>query len=272
MSRTAAVLAIAALLSCTAYSSACARHAKPAARVCADPNNLPFSDRSGAGFENQIAELLAADWGVPLEYTWWPQRRGFIRNTLNSGACDIVVGMPSRSDLVGTTRPYYRSTYVFVAKRDRRLALMSFDDPRLRTLRVGVQMIGDDFNNSPPAHALSRRGMTRNVVGYPVYGDYSRPGPLSDIVTAVERGEIDAAIVWGPAAGYFARRSTVQLALNPVSPRRDSAALPFVFDISMAVRRDDAALRDALDDFLIRRRVDVAAILDRYGVPRVEED
>jgi mxaJ protein len=242
----------------------------PTLRVCADPNNLPFSNRAGEGFENRIAELLASDRGARLEYTWWPQRRGFVRNTLGAGACEVVIGVPREFEPAATTRPYYRSSYVFVTRRDRALGLRTFDDPRLRELRIAVQMIGDDANNTPPAHALARRGITRLVSGYPVYGDYSRPRPLSPIVAAVDRGEVDAAVVWGPIAGYFARQSNAALELTPVSPERDSPSLPFVFDISMAVRRGDAARRAELDDFLVRRRTEVNAILDGYGVPRLE--
>jgi mxaJ protein len=180
------------------------------------------------------------------------------------------MGVPSTFELTRTTRPYYRSSYVFVSRRERALNLRSFDDPRLRQLRIGVQMIGDDFANTPPAHALASRGMTHNVVGYPIYGDYSKPSPLSTIVRAVDRGEVDTAVVWGPAAGYFARESHGRLALSAVSPERDSPSLPFVFDISMGVRRGDSARLAELDDFLARRGADVNAILDRYGVPRVE--
>ena len=239
-------------------------------RVCADPNNLPFSNRAGAGFENRIAELLAADQGARLEYTWWAQRRGFVRHTLAAGVCDVVIGVPREFEPAATTRPYYRSSYVFVSRRDRALHLRTFDDPRWRELRIGVQMIGDDFSNTPPAHAFASRGITRNVIGYPVYGDYSDAAPLSAIVAAVARRELDAAVVWGPTAGYFARRSPAALDVTPVSPERDSPSRPFVFDISMAVRRDDEARRAELDRFLVRRRADVNAILDRYGVPRLE--
>jgi mxaJ protein len=238
-------------------------------RVCADPNNLPFSNRAGAGFENRIAELLAADRDERLAYTWWPQRRGFVRNTLGAGSCDVVIGVPRGFEPVTTTRPYYRSTYVFVSRQDRALSLRSFDDPRLHQLRIGVQMIGDDASNTPPAHALGRRGITRNVVGYPVYGDYARPHPLSAIVSAVERGDVDTAVVWGPTAGYFAGRSGEPLELTAVLPDGDDAA-PFMFDISMGVRHGDVGRQAELDEFLTRRRADVDAILDSYGVPRVE--
>jgi mxaJ protein len=240
-------------------------------RVCADPNNLPFSNQAGEGFENRIAELLAKDRGARLEYTWWAQRRGFVRNTLQAGSCDVVIGVPSQFELTRTSRPYYRSTYVFAARRDRLPPLGSLDDPRLRELRIGVQMIGDDFANTPPAHALAKRGLVHNVVGFPVYGDYSSPAPLSAIVSAVDRGNVDAALIWGPAAGYFARAARHRLALTPVTPHADSPSLPFVFDISMGVRRDDAALQAELDGFIGRRRADIDRILDDYGVPRVEE-
>jgi mxaJ protein len=255
-----------------ALISAAACHRAPARtlRVCADPNNLPFSNRAEQGFENRIARLLAADRHAALEYTWWAERRGFVRHTLSANTCDLLVGVPTAFEPARTTRPYYRSSYVFVSQRARHLGLGSLDDPRLRTMRIGVQMIGDDFNNSPPAHALSNRGMVTNVVGYSVYGDYAAPDPLSSIVSAVDRGDVDAAVVWGPAAGYFARASAAALELIPVSPRADAPSLPFVFDISMGVRRGDTALHDELDDFIVRRGPDIDKILADYGVPRVE--
>lgn len=262
-----AAVAIAGLASACAMG--CSRAPARVIRVCEDPNNLPFSNRAGAGFENKIAELLAKDRGARLEYAWWPQRRGFVRNTLSSRQCDVLAGVPEGYDLALTTRPYYRSSYVFVARRDRHLQLASLDDPRLRRLRVGVQMIGDDFNNSPPAHALSNRGIVSNVVGYPVYGDYAAPHPLSRIVEAVDRGEVDAAVVWGPEAGYFARSSGSALELRAVSPQQDGPALPFSFAIAMGVRQGDTALRAELDDFIRRRQADIDRILDAYGVPRV---
>jgi mxaJ protein len=245
--------------------------APPPLRVCADPNNLPFSNKHGEGFENKLAEMLAADLGTRVEYTWWAQRRGFVRNTLTAGECDVLMGVPREFELAQTTRPYYRSTYVFVSRRDRHLRLGSLDDPRLRTLRLGVQMIGDDFSNSPPAHALSARGIVQNVVGYSVLGDYSQPNPPARIVDAVASGEVDAALVWGPLAGYFAKREGVALDLAPITPQSDSPARPFTFEISMGVRRGDAERRKALDDFIVRRRTDIDRLLKEFGVPRVDE-
>lgn len=238
-------------------------------RVCADPNNLPFSDSTGAGFENQLARLVARELHARVAYAWWAQRRGFIRNTLNAGQCDVVMGVPSSFELALATRPYYRSSYVFVSRRERGLDIRSFDDPRLRRLSVAVQLIGDDYANAPPAQALARRGIVRNVSGYSVYGDYSQPSPPARIVDAVARGDVDVAVVWGPLAGYFATREPAPLDIVPVSPQVDVGALPFVFDISMGVRRGDSTLHDTLDAILVRRRASVDSLLRAYGVPLV---
>jgi mxaJ protein len=238
-------------------------------RVCADPNNLPFSNERGEGFENKIAVMLAEDLHERLEYTWWAQRRGFFRSTLKAGLCDVVVGVPSSFELAATTAPYYRSTYVFVYRKGRGLSVNSFDDAVLRELKVGVQLVGDDGANTPPAHALTARGVIRNVRGYTLYGDYKERNPPARIVDAVTKGEVDVAVVWGPLAGYFAPRGRVPLEVVPVSPQFDLPFLPFVYDISMGVRRGDDDLRQQLDGFLERRRPEIERILDEYGVPRV---
>ena len=239
-------------------------------RVCADPNNLPFSNERGQGFENRMAELLAQELNAELEYTWWAQRRGFIRNTLRAGRCDLVIGVPTSFELALTTRPYYRSTYVFVYAKDARFEIASFDAPELRTLRVGVHMIGDDFMNTPPAHALAQRGIIDNVAGYSIYGDYTEDNPPARLVEAVANGDVDVAVVWGPLAGYFAQRMPVPLQIVPVSPQVDLPFLPMVFDISMGVRREDTAFQQEIEQILVRRRTSIDSILAAYGVPRVD--
>lgn len=238
-------------------------------RVCADPNNLPFSNQQQQGFENKIAELVARDLNAKLTYVWYAQRRGFARNTLNAHKCDLLVGIPSSFDRVSTTVPYYRSTYVFVTRRDSHVKLASFDDPVLKSLRIGVQMVGDDFMNTPPAHALATRHIIQNVKGFSVYGDYGQPNPPARVIDALANDDIDVAIAWGPLAGYFASREPVALDLTPVSPQIDLPFLPFVFDISMGVRRGQESLRDQLNTIISRRRSEIDRILDSYGVPRL---
>lgn len=241
-----------------------------ALRVCADPNNLPFSNEKHEGFENRIAELIAAEMDRPVQYTWWAQRRGFFRNTLRAGVCDVVIGVPAAFELAATTRPYYRSTYVFVTRADRHLNIVSFDDPQLRDLTVGVQMIGDDGANSPPAHALANRGIVANVRGYTVYGDYKRDNPSAQIIDAVMNDEVDVAVAWGPLAGYFAGRHHGKLSIHPVSPEIDLPYLPFTYDISVGIRRGEDQLKDAIEQILDRRRADIDAILAAYKVPRAD--
>ncbi|HEY4305407.1 MAG TPA: substrate-binding domain-containing protein [Gemmatimonadaceae bacterium] len=240
-----------------------------ALRVCADPNNLPFSNEARTGFENEIALLVGEELKRPVEYLWWAQRRGFVRNTLNTGDCDLVLGTASGMEMLSTTRPYYKSTYVFVTRRDRHLNIRSFDDSLLHRVKVGVQLIGDDFANTPPVHALANRGIVRNVVGFPVYGDYAEANPSAKIVNAVATGAVDVAVVWGPLAGYFAKQATVPLEVVPVSPRLDLPYLPFVFDIAMGVRRGDSTFRKQLDEIIVRRKVSIDSILTSYGVPLV---
>jgi mxaJ protein len=237
-----------------------------ALRVCADPNNLPFSDREAQGFENELGRLIAKDRGQRLEYTWWAQRRGAIRNTLKAGQCDVILGVPTSLELLATTKPYYTSTYVFVSTEARDLDVRSFDDPRLRRLRIGVQLVGDDYANTPPVHALSVRSIVDNVRGYSVLGDYGQAMPAAAILKAVESGEIDVAIVWGPLAGYYAQRSPLKLRLVPTPPK--DGELPLTFAIGMGVRRGDRALLERLNAFIARRQPAIDALLTRYGVPR----
>jgi mxaJ protein len=237
-------------------------------KVCADPNNLPFSNAKEEGFENRIVRIVAKALHSEVEYVWHAQRRGSVRETLNAGECDLIPGVASSLEMLATTRPYYRSTYVAITRDGPLADLKTFDDPRLGKLKIGVQLIGDDGSNTPPAHALTMRGMVANIRGYTIYGDYDSPAPQSPIVDAVARGQIDIAFVWGPTAGYFARREPVKLSLAPV-PLSDGPALPMVYDISMGVRRADLALRRELDTALAERAADIRAVLNEYGVPLV---
>ena len=144
----------------------------------------------------------------------------------------------------------------------------SLDDPKLRDLKIGVQLIGDDGANSPPAHALARRGLTQNIRGYSVIGDYSQPNPPAAIVRAVAENEVDVALVWGPLAGYFAKRQEVPLAVAPVASP-DEGQLPFTFEIAMGVRHGNKELRDELNTILARKQPEIDRILDDFDVPRV---
>lgn len=238
-----------------------------ALRVCADPNNLPFSNARREGFENKIAALVARDLHRSLTYFWLPQRRGFVRNSLDAHQCDVVIGIPAQYELLQPTKSYYRSSYAFVSRRDRHLQIDRFDSPALERLTIGIQISGGDYDNPPAAQELASRHLIDNIRGFMVYGDYSRPDPQRDIVDAVADGRVDIAIVWGPLAGYYARRESMSLDVRPVARTSDQAGSRFTFDIAMGVRRDDPALRESLDDVIARRGDDMRQILRTYGVP-----
>lgn len=234
--------------------------------VCADPNNLPFSNQAQQGLENKLVKLIAADLHLQVRYEWWAQRRGFARNTVASARCDLWPGVAAGIGSMATSIPYYRSTYVFVTRRSSSLAQLSLDDARLRELTIGVQMVGDDSTNTPPAHALSARGITQNVRAYMLYGDYHRPNPPAAIVRAVWQHDVEVAIVWGPLAGYFAARSPVPLRLQPVEPQTDRG-WPMSYDIAIGVRRGEADLLARVNAVLAVEHVTIARLLEQYHVP-----
>lgn len=235
-------------------------------RVCADPNNMPFSNEQEEGFENRIAEILADELDARLDYTWWAQRRGFIRNTLKAGKCDVVLGVPQDFEMALTTVPYYRSSYMFVQRADR-APVRSLDDPALKEARIGVHLVGDDYTNVPPAHALARHDIVGNLKGYPLYGDYREPNPPARLLTALAEDEVDVAIAWGPLAGYFARRQKVPLTLAPVPEEPAEAQLPMSYAISLGVRHGEEAFKAELEAALARRHDDIRKVLDIYGIP-----
>lgn len=255
-------LALLAMLSATA---AC--WAAPALRVCADPNDLPYSNQQQQGFENALARMMAADMGMQVTYFWYPQRGNFFRKTLDAGVCDVVMGVPAGMEEAAITRPYYVSTYAFVSRRDRHLRISSFDDPRLKTLRIGVHILGDEDDNVPPVQALVRRGIVRNLVGYSIFGHLDQTNPSANLIRAVANGDVDVAVVWGPLAGYFAQKSAVPLEVTPIAA--DPADPVMSYSIGIGVRPQDQQLREKLNAELDRRQADIQKLLASYGIPRV---
>lgn len=233
-------------------------------RVCVDPDNLPMSNQAGEGVENKLAELLASTWNSRLEYIYWAAPRGMMR-MLNGRYCDVWLQMPVLSDMAGVTRPYFRTSYVIVQRRDAAHPITSLDDPALKTLRIGVHLFAADGENTPPAMALSKHGVVGNLVGFSTtyVGGMNRP---EDIIKAVVSDSIDVAIVWGPIAGYYTKQLGADLALRPVE--NDSVSgIPFAYSIGMATRRADRAFRDSLQGFIDAKGTEIRAILDQYGIP-----
>jgi len=233
-------------------------------RVCADPANLPASDSTGAGLENKLAELMARTWNSRLEYVWWAAPRGMMR-MLNGNYCDVAIQMPVLSDMAGVTRPYFRTSYVFVQRADAPHRVTSLDDPALKKMKIGVHLFANDAENAPPAMALSAHGVVGNLVGFgTVYiGGQERP---SDIIQAVVDGKVDLSIVWGPIAGYYTKQLGANLILTPVADDTLSGIL-FAYSMGMATRRRDRDFRDSLQKFIDTRGAEIRAVLQQYGVP-----
>lgn len=234
-------------------------------RVCADPDNMPSSNDKLEGYENKLASLIAQELRAKLEYVWYPTRRGYFR-ILNGGYCDIAIEVPAGLDMAGTTKPYFRSGYVFVVRKGSGLEnLKTLADPRLKTLKIGVNIYTSDAENSPPAMALSHYGVVGNLTGFSTFfDDQNRP---EAIVNAVSSKVVDVAIAWGPLAGYYATRSQTPLVMSPLPARDSMTDVPFQYNIGIAVRRRDKEFKDSLEAVLTRKKPQVEAILREYGVP-----
>lgn len=235
-------------------------------RVCAHPDNLPFSAQDESGFDNRIARIVADELGRRLEFVWFQPQHGLVRKTLGEQLCDALIGLPQGYEGIAATAPYYRSRYVFVYPSHARAITPSFDDPRFLAQRIGVQLIGDDMAATPPGHALAR-AHAAHVIGFAVYGE--KPA-VARMVDALARHELDAAVAWGPAAGYFAAHSPVPLALAPAVAPPALAAMPFEFAMVIAVRKNDRELRDEIDRAIAHRRADIDAVIASYHVPRTD--
>jgi quinoprotein dehydrogenase-associated probable ABC transporter substrate-binding protein len=233
-------------------------------RVCADPDNMPFSDSTGAGLENKLAELMARTWNSKLEYVWWAAPRGMMR-MLNGFYCDVTIQMPVLSDMAGVTRPYFRTSYVVVQRKDASHRVTGLDDSALKTMKIGVHLFAADGENTPPAMALSSHGVVGNLVGFSTTyaGGMNKP---EDIVRAVVDRTVDVAIVWGPIAGYYAKQIGADLQLTPVD--NDSVSgIPFVYSMGMATRRRERQFKDSLEKFITSKAPEIQSLLQQYGIP-----
>jgi mxaJ protein len=229
--------------------------------VCADPDNLPFSDLHEKGFENHLAQMIGDYLHDDIVFVWQRMGRGFVREFMDKGKCDLVVGIPSTYRALLTTQPYYRSSFVFVAQKSAKYQPTSLDDPQLKNYRIGVEALEEEY--TPPAEALSRRGLQTQLVGIYSVGSHS-----CDLAKAVSDNEVDFAIMWGPTAGYIAKHSARPLTITPLQPESDGA-LPFTFAISMGVSKKNHELQFKLDQFIEVNRADIQKLLDLYGVPQL---
>lgn len=233
-------------------------------RVCADPANMPFSNREGEGFENKIAELIAEETGRTVQYTWFPQATGFVRQTLTAGRCDVIMGYAQGDEFVLNTNHYYTSAYVILAPVEGDLAGVDrLSDPRLSNVRIGVTA------GSPPATHLARLGLVEDVRAYPLTVDRRYENPAARMISDLEAGEIDAAVLWGPIGGYYAKEAAGALKLTPLL--HEEGAPRLFYRITMGVRQGELRWKRELNSILRRDKDRIDAILESYGVPLVDD-
>jgi quinoprotein dehydrogenase-associated probable ABC transporter substrate-binding protein len=232
-------------------------------RVCADPRNLPYSNEAGDGFENKIAELLAHKLGKALAYAYYPGATGFVRNTLNAHRCDIIMGIPQGDDIVQVTNPYYRTAYAIVAKPGSDVAAIDgLADPRLQDKRIGI------IARTPPADNLAVNGLLANIKSYPLVVDTRFDNPASTMIADLGEDRIDLAILWGPLAGYLAKRSKTPLKVTALV--KDGPKM--VYRIAMGVRQSDQNWKRQLNKFIAENGPEITQILASYGVPLLDEN
>jgi len=232
--------------------------------VCADPADLPFSNKELEGFENKIAAIVTEGLNVKLKFYWWPNQRGLVRNTLNMNLCHVLIGVPTDYDLVLTTKPYYRTTYVLTYRLDQKIDIKSLDDPILKKLRIGMHV------NAPPSEILTQNGLMDNVVGYsPFYDPESHPEDYpGKIVEDLLSGKLDVVIVWGPVAGYFVAKKNAPLRIIPIES--SNTVIPMAFNFSMGVRKEHKDLKQKLEKILDEKKSEIVKVLEEYGVPLLE--
>ena len=234
-------------------------------RVCADPNNLPFSNDKGEGFENKLAELLAAKLGKTISYTYYPGATGFVRNTLGSYRCDIIMGFPQGDDLVQGTNPYYRTAYAFVAKSDSALAgIQTLQDEQLKDKRIGL------VAGTPPATYIVADGLMPHAKSYPLVVDTRYDSSPLAMMKDINSGEIDAGVLWGPIAGYYASHANPPLHMTLLLKEKGGPHLDY--RIGMGVRPSDQNWKRQLNQLIAENQPAINKILLDYGVPILNEN
>ncbi len=233
-------------------------------RACGDPRNMPFSNENGEGFENKLAGLLAEKLGKKLGYTYYPQATGFVRNTLGSHRCDVIMGFPQGDDLAQVTIPYYRTTYALVFKPGSGLdAVTALDDPRLRDKRIGI------VAGTPPSTNMAINGLMAHAKPYPLMIDTRIDSSARAMIDDLERGDIDCGILWGPLAGYYASQSKPPLIVSPLL--KETLGPPLIYRIGMAVRPSDQEFKRTLNKLIAENQSEINKVLIGYGVPLLDE-
>ena len=259
-------LCAAALCAAGFVASAGLANAAPVLRVCADPDNMPFSNEKGEGFENKLAELIAERLGNDLEYTWFAENTSYLPNTIGTGACDLVMGYAQGTDLIEDTNPYYHTSYVLITREDDEAlkGVESLSDPRLKQKRIGI------FARTPPASILAMHGLTSHAKPFENTTGESQAQAAKAMIEEIAAGELDAGLLWGPVGGYYAQRAEVPLKVTPLV--KESAGPTTFYGITMGVRPNEPQFKHEINKVLADNQQDINVILQGYNVPLLDRE
>lgn len=232
-------------------------------RVCADPANLPFSNKDKQGFENKIAELIAGQLDVPVRYTWFPQSIGFIRQTLDKKKCDIIIGYVSAHELVLNSNPYYRTSYVLIHRKGEFEGLKNLNDTRLKGKKIGV------IAGTPPVTVLALNDLLDNIKSYHRMVDRRYFSPAEQMIDEIAKGELDVGLLWGPIGGYFAKKASKPLTVIPLVNETKGGRMSY--RITFAMRRGEKVWKRQLNRIIRRKQDEINKILLDYGIPLLDE-
>lgn len=262
------LLSLCAAALCVAgfFVSAGPANAAPVLRVCADPDNMPFSNDKGEGFENKLAELIAERLGDDLEYTWFTENTGYVPNTMGNGACDLVMGYAQGTGLIEDTNPYYHTSYVLITREDNATLkdVESLSDPRLKQKRIGL------FARTPPASILAMHGLTSHAKPFENITGESQAKAAEAMIEEIASGELDAGLLWGPVGGYYAQRAEVPLRVTPLV--KESAGPNTLYGITMGVRPNEPQFKHEINKVLADNQHDINVILQDYSVPLLDRE
>jgi mxaJ protein len=265
-----ALMTIVACLGLVAFVAASsAQGAEPTSaaflRVCADPDNMPFSDAKGEGFENKLAELIAGKLDARLEYSWFPEATGYVPNTMGRDACDLVMGYAQGTGLIEDTNPYYYTSYVLIYRADdgSLAGVDSLSDPRLKDKAIGY------FARTPPASILALHGLVGGAKPFEVHADDSASQAAIEMIGQIASGKLDAGLLWGPVGGYYAERADVPLKLVPLV--KEKAGPTTIYGITMGVRPNEPQWKHTINKLIADNQGEINVILEGYSVPLLDE-
>ena len=235
-------------------------------RVCADPDNMPFSNEKGEGFENKLAELIAEKLNTEFDYVWFSEATGYVPNTMGQDACDLVMGYAQGTGLIDDTNPYYYTSYVLLYREDdpNLSGVDRLSDPRLKNKRIGL------VARTPPASILAMHGLVANAKPFEIFAGESQSKAAADMVAEIAAGKLDAGLLWGPVGGYYARRSPVLLNVVPLV--KESAGPSTIYGITMGVRPNDPQWKHKINKVIAENQGDINLILQSYDVPLMDPE